>query len=150
MKTVIDYLKEHGKFETGISQYREGKIKNFTVLIELKKDKIHVKCKDDNSCIEETIDINDDVEHAISDILKAYKLEIRFCEECGKPYDAGYTVDGGFWYCCEDCFESTMDRDYGKGKWRGTDKEGEWGGFYEALNEFDEWQDTGIYYTEWN
>ena len=83
MKTVIDYLKEHGKFETGISQYREGKIKNFTVLIELKKDKIHVKCKDYNSCIEETIDINDDVEHAISDILEAYKVEIRVCEECG-------------------------------------------------------------------
>lgn len=42
-----------------------------------------------------------------------------------------------------------MDEDYGKGKWIGTDEEGVDGGFYEHLDEDDEWEDTGIYWTHW-
>lgn len=80
---------------------------------------------------------------------KDHKVEIRFCETCGKPIIAGYTVDSGWWYCCEDCLEETMNKDYGKEKWRRSKEEGENGGFYEYLNKDDEWEDTGIYYTEW-
>ena len=42
-----------------------------------------------------------------------------------------------------------MDKDYGKENWKPTDEEGEYGGFYEYLNN-GEWQDAGIYWTEWN
>lgn len=90
-----------------------------------------------------------DVESRIQTALEDVGIEIRFCEICGKPYDAGYTVDDGSWYCCEECFKPTMDKDYGKGNWRGTDEEGDCGGFYECLID-GEWEDTGIYWTEWN
>ena len=43
-----------------------------------------------------------------------------------------------------------MNKDYGEGKWRATEKEGIYGGLYERLNDGDEWEDTGIYWTEWN
>ena len=43
-----------------------------------------------------------------------------------------------------------MDEDYGKGKWRASDEEGEYEGWYEYLNEDGEWEDTGVFYTEWN
>jgi hypothetical protein len=89
-------------------------------------------------------------EEFIEDVLSAHKIEVRFCEECGKPYDAGYIAGDGDWYCCEDCFEGVMNRDYGEGKWRGTDEEGYYGGYYEHLEDDGEWEDTGIYWTEWN
>ena len=43
-----------------------------------------------------------------------------------------------------------MNTTYGKGKWRPSEEEGENGGFYEfqACDGF--WEDTGIFYTEWN
>lgn len=77
-------------------------------------------------------------------------MEIRFCEVCGRPFDAGFIAGYGDWYCCEECFEPTMDKDYGKGNWRPTDEEGEYGGLYEFLGDNGEWQDTGVYWTEWN
>ena len=43
-----------------------------------------------------------------------------------------------------------MNKAYGKGKWRGTDEEGYYGGFYEYLQDDGEWEDTGVFYTEWN
>lgn len=76
-------------------------------------------------------------------------LEMRFCDECGKPFDAGYTAEDGSWYCCEECFKPTMHRDYGN-DWRSTDHAGDNGGYYEYLKEDGEWEDTGVYYTEWN
>lgn len=89
-------------------------------------------------------------QHEIQDILEThYKTEIRFCEECGKPYDAGFMAGDGDWYCCEECFEEAMDETYGKGKWRATDAEGRYGGYYEYFD-CNEWDDTGIFYTEWN
>ena len=75
--------------------------------------------------------------------------EMRFCDECGKPFDAGYTTDDGGWYCCEECFEPAMNRDYGS-NWRVTDDVGENGGYYEYLTDKGEWEDIGIYWTEWN
>lgn len=91
-------------------------------------------------------------EEEISEILSEnFGIEIRFCEQCGKPFDAGYTVDCGWWYCCEECFDEAMDDDYGEGNWRPTDTEGIYGGFYEFLDKSNNtWEDTGIYYTEWN
>lgn len=76
-------------------------------------------------------------------------FEMRFCDECGKPFDAGYTAEDGSWYCCEKCFEPAMNKAYGN-NWRGTDDVGYNGGYYEYLNHEGEWEDTGIYWTEWN
>lgn len=78
-----------------------------------------------------------------------YDVEIRFCDECGKPYDAGYMGGDGEWYCCEDCFEPMMDRDFGKGNWRPAKEIGMYGGFYEYLTDSGKWKDTGAFYTEW-
>lgn len=93
-----------------------------------------------------------DINSNIQDILsERYDIEIRFCEQCGKPFNAGYTTDCGAWYCCEECFDEAMDDDYGEGNWRPTDTEGIYGGFYEFLDKSNNtWEDTGIYYTEWN
>lgn len=90
-------------------------------------------------------------EEEIQTILEDnYGIAIRFCEECGKPYDAGFTAGNGDWYCCEECFESSMNETYGAGKWRPSDEEGEYDGWYEYQKEDGTWEDTGIYYTEWN
>ena len=62
----------------------------------------------------------------------------------------GCIAGDGWWYCCEECFETTMDNDYGKGKWRATKEEGKFGGFYEALNDEGIWEDTCIFWTQWN
>lgn len=77
----------------------------------------------------------------------------RVCEACMKPMTEGYTVDGGFWYCCEDCFEKQMDISYPHG-WRANahvEDELWCDGYYDFLSAIDgEWHDTGIYYTEWD
>lgn len=75
---------------------------------------------------------------------------IRHCNCCNAPLSNGFMVEGGWWYCCEDCFNSVMDKDYGQGKWRATEKEGECGGFYEYLDDDREWKDTGIFWTQWD
>ena len=137
MKTVVDYLREHKIYEHGSDE------RNFT--LELKDDVIHLDVNNWHMEFECTTDIN-----IILEVLEKYhNIEVRICEECGKPFDAGYTVDSGWYYCCEECFEEMMDRDYGKGKWQGTDDQGEYGGYYAYLNDDGEWEDTGIYYTEW-
>lgn len=140
MKNILDYLKENKTF-TGYTANKE-------LEMELIGNHIIMKYDGNTHYINMLCKYNE--EYAIQDILETYGAEVRFCEECGKPYDAGYTCDDGSWYCCEECFEDTMNRDYGKGKWRGTDEEGEWGGFYAFLNNAGEWEDTGIYWTEWN
>jgi hypothetical protein len=140
MKNVIDYLIENKKFE--------GIIGNANIKIELCDDVV-VIIRDE--CVH-TFRLSDDIvaEYEIQDILEANKIEVRFCEICGKPYDKGFTAGNGEWYCCEECFEATMDEDYGKGKWRPSEQEGEYEGWYEYLNEENEWEDTGVFYTEWN
>lgn len=140
MKTVVDYLKANKKFEGTIGS-SNIKINLYGDLVVLTRDTYTHTIKIPNV---------HNIEYAIQDILEANKIEVRFCEECGKPYDAGYTMNDGGWYSCEECFKSAMDRDYGEGKWRGTHDEGEWGGFYEHLCDDGVWRDTGVYYTEWN
>jgi hypothetical protein len=119
------------------------------ILAKLKNGEIYAKCEGEGLSKEIQIPINEWDDFDLQDMLDEFGLEIRFCEECGKPYDAGFIAGDGDWYCCHECFESIMDRDYGKGKWRATDEEGDRGGFYEYLDG-DEWEDTGIFYTEWN
>ena len=139
MKTIVDYLKENKKFE-GIIGNAHVKLEMFNDLLVVTRDThIHTCRVLDYSYAEELIE----------NVLANKGIEVRFCEECGKPYDAGYVAGDGDWYCCEDCFKPAMDKDYGEGNWRGTDEEGYYGGYYEYLNG-DEWEDTGIYYTEWN
>ena len=138
MKTVMDYLKEHKRYE------HDAMGRNF--ILELREGDVFLKLNEEEWLVDG--ENGQEIEVCIQDILEENKIEIRFCEICGKPFDYGYTVDGGFWYCCEDCFEPTMDNDYGKGNWRGTDEEGDNGGFYEYLSD-GEWEDTGVYWTEW-
>ena len=86
-------------------------------------------------------------ETEIRDILEdIYGVNIRFCDVCGIPYDMGFMAGDGEWYCCQSCFDGEVEK-YGL---RETEEEGEWGGYYEYLNSDGEWEDTGIYYTEWN
>ena len=123
MKDILCYLSANKKFE--------GAIGNANVRIELFEGLVVVTC---NSHIH-TFKIGNvnNANYATQDILEKYKIE-----------------GDGDWYCCEECFEGAMNRDYGEGKWRATNKEGAYGGFYEYLNDGDEWEDTGIFWTEWN
>jgi hypothetical protein len=140
MKTVVDYLKEHGKYEHDF----KGRAFN----LELIGERILLTRENGK---EHVIDANQkgwDIEIDIQNILEHDKIEIRFCEECGKPFDAGFIAGDGDWYCCGSCFDDAMDKTYGEGKWRPTDEEGEYGGFYESFDG-NVWEDTSIYYTEW-
>lgn len=139
MKTIIDYLKEHRKYEHDF--------KGRAFELELTDKDIELRFDDETFSIllEQT---GYEVEMIVQTLLEERKIEIRFCEECGKPFDAGFIAGDGDWYCCEECFDAAMDTTYGKGKWRPSEEEGENGGWYEALDE-DEWVDTSIYYTEW-
>jgi len=141
MKTVVDYLKANEKYEEDIAGHSvELKLTNKLVMMTVDGDKYRIKRYGDVS-----------VETEIRYILEEnYGANIRFCEACGIPYDMGFIAGDGEWYCCQNCFESVMDKDYGKDGWRDTDEEGEYGGYYEYRNADGEWIDTGIYYTEWN
>ena len=142
MKTVLDYLKEHGKYEHDF----EGRA--FELELNDIDDQILLGCNGDWVIINAK-QKGWTVERDIQEILEDnYDIEIRFCEECGKPFDAGYIAGDGDWYCCEGCFNGAMDTTYGKGKWRPSDEEGTYGGWYENLDG-DEWVDTSVYYTEW-
>ena len=136
MKTIIDYLKEHGKYE------HDAIGRAFD--IELIGNHILLKYNE-NTLI---FDIGLIVEAEIQEALEECGIEIRFCEECGKPFDAGFMADDGSWYSCEECFEDAMDKTYGKGMWRASEEEGEYGGWYENFDG-EEWVDTSVFYTEW-
>lgn len=139
MATIVDYLKKHVKYEHDV--------KGRAFELELNDKYIVLKCHNEvySILLGQT---GHEVEMIIQTHLENHKIEIRFCEECGKPFDEGFVAEDGDWYCCEDCFDNAMDTTYGKGEWRPTKDEGEYGGYYEYLDE-DEWVDTGIYYTEW-
>lgn len=142
MKTIIDYLTEHRKYEHDV----QGR--GFELELNDIDDQILLGCNGDWVIIS-TKQNGWTIENDIREILEDnYGIQIRFCEECGKPFDAGFIAGDGDWYCCEDCFDGAMDTTYGKGKWRPSENEGENGGWYEALDE-DEWVDTSVYYTEW-
>ena len=142
IKSVVDYLTENGNFVDCIGVHEvlfELYISTITMTVDGKM-KYYFYADDKFGA---QIEIQDT-------LYNYHKTEIRFCEECGKPYDRGYMAGDGYWYCCEDCFDDSMNKSYGKGKWRGTDEEGYYGGYYEALQDDGEWEDTGIFYTEWN
>lgn len=140
MKTVLDYLKEHGKYEHDFQgRYFVLELTEKCILLTRENGQTHIILADTKGW---------DVEREIQDILELDGIEIRFCEECGIPFDAGFMAGDGDWYSCEECFDDAMDRTYGKGKWRPSEEEGSDGGWYEYLEE-DEWEDTGIFYTEW-
>lgn len=138
MKTIKDYLEKNGSFKTYLKDREVGFM--------LCEDYIIVEVEDKVAADIYELKTERDIQDMLYD---NYDVEVRFCDECGKPYDAGFMAGDGEWYCCEDCFNEVMDRDYGKGKWRASDGEGYYGGWYEYLDG-DEWEDTGIFYTEWN
>ena len=79
------------------------------------------------------------------------EAEFRVCVECGMPMVQGFTVEGGGWYCCEECFEPMMERDYPNG-YRANDHDDDphWcDGMWDYKDEDGTWHDTGIFYTEW-
>ena len=142
MMTIVDFLRKN-------REYKE-QFGNYEVLFKYGGHRIIIECE----CERFEIVIDDDdiyeIHNTIQDIMEIFgKIEIRFCEECGKPYDKGFMAGDGDWYCCEDCFEGAMNETYGEGKWHSTDEEGYYGGYYEYFD-CDEWEDTGIFYTEWN
>lgn len=142
MKTIVDYLRKHKRYEEEIAGYE--------VKIKLVGNDIVMQVDDDREYL---IEVDGEVspETEIRDILEdIYGANIRFCDVCGIPYDMGFIAGDGDWYCCQSCFEDAMNNDYGKEGWRESEDEGEYGGFYECLNANGEWEDTGIYYTEWN
>ena len=139
MKTIVDYLKEHGKYEHDVQgRAFELILKGNQILLNYLDGWAVINAEQEGYI----------VENSIAEILEDHKIEIRFCEECGKPFDAGFIAGDGDWYCCGSCFNDAMDKTYGEGKWRPTDEEGEYGGFYESFNG-NVWEDTSIYYTEW-
>jgi hypothetical protein len=140
MKTILDYLIEHKRYEHDVrGRAFDMELIGECILLRRENGKEHVISANQKGW---------DIEIDIQNILEHDKIEIRFCEECGKPFDAGFIAGDGDWYCCEECFDGAMDITYGKGKWRPSEEEGENGGWYEALDE-DEWVDTSVYYTEW-
>lgn len=141
MKTVVDYLQAHEKYEEEIAGYN--------VTLRLTKKLIIMTVDEDTYRIKKDGDISPETQ--IKYILdELYEANIRFCEICGVPYDMGFVAGDGEWYCCQSCFGPVMDKDYGKYGWRDTDEEGEYGGYYEYQDAHGHWIDTGIYYTEWN
>lgn len=142
MEPIMSYLKKHKTYKHGSQGLFELKLWCGLVV---------VSCKDDVAVMHDKPDLKS-MEMRIRDFLESRGIEIRFCEECGKPMTRGYTTDCGDWYCCEECFEDVMNYIYGKGNWRDTDKEGELGGFYQRLSDLgaEEWEDTGIFWTDWN
>ena len=139
MKTITDYLRKHGEYQHDVmGREFELKLNGNIIILSFNKQTWCIDIDKDKYC-----------QWTIQDILEGkFHIEIRFCEECGKPMDEGFLIDDGSFYSCDDCFEEVMDKYYGKNKWRPTDEEGEWGGYYEYLDK-DEWHDTGIFWTQW-
>ncbi len=141
MKTVVDYLIQHKIYEEEIA--------NHEVKLKLTEKCVVMTVDGDRYLIKRYGDVSPETE--IRAILEdIYEANIRFCDVCGIPYDMGFIACDGDWYCCQSCFNESMDDAYGKDGWRESEDEGEYGGFYEFLNDNEEWEDTGIFYTEWN
>ena len=141
MKTVEDYLIQNKTYEEDISVYKvKLKLTNKNVIMTVDDDRYFVKRDGE-------VGIETEIRYILEE---NYGANIRFCDICGIPYDMGFVGGDGEWYCCQSCFDSAMNTDYGKDGWRATEDEGEYGGYYEYLKADGEWEDTGIYYTEWN
>ena len=149
MKTFVNYLRENGKCTMELFALNQNTCSwdDVTVSVEMTEAEYVITINTEEAHFPKDMDIEDVLQEYL---YYKHKLEVRFCEECGRPYDKGYTIDGGFWYCCEDCFNTAMDSHYGADKWRASQEEGADGGWYEYLNDEGKWEDTGVYYTEWN
>lgn len=86
---------------------------------------------------------------------------MKICATCGRPIIYGcYTDDEGSFYThvesdlgYEHCFETYMDRTYGKHRWMelGNGEQDEYGGFYiHTANIVGGNEGTGVYYTEFS
>ena len=102
MMSIVNYLNEHQKYEHDVM----GR----AFMLEMDNNNIVLKVNGDEWLIESGIS----AELAIQEILEEHNIEIRFCEECGKPMDEGFMIDDGSFYSCEECFESVMDNTYGR------------------------------------
>lgn len=88
----------------------------------------------------------------------AYKEDVFYCDHCGKILTRGMTDDDGNIHVHEDCFNDYMNQTYGEGNWKETETdeygcsiEDDLGGYYLIrYNRNEEWEATGIYYTEWD
>lgn len=85
-------------------------------------------------------------------IVYAAEDEMTFCDYCRKPVIFGMTDYFEDCHVHEECFDNYMNKTYGKGKWKPTEngEEDEYGGYYLFLNDKNEWEGTGIFYTEWD
>ena len=148
-KSFADYLKAKGKWEKEFANvnYTTGESNAFVISVELTKTGYILTDNGNKTYYPAHACIDEELQQYLYD---KDKTEIRFCEECGIPYDKGFIAGDGDWYCCEDCFETAMNSYYGIGKWRPSEEEGYYGGWYEYLNDHEKWEDTSIYYTEWN
>ena len=141
MKTIVDYLIKKQTYEHNVLG------RDFILVLE---DKVITLKYHGHEWWIATNKPGVEIEYIIQDTLEECGIEIRFCDECGKPFGEGFMMEDACWYICDDCFEAAMNAEYGEDKWRATDEEGSYGGFYEHLNDGDEWEDTGIFWTEWN
>ena len=153
-KNIIDYLKEHENNRTEFTNTSYNHtIKEFEhtdVTLTLVEYGIHIYIDGE---LERFVNLDDDCEYIIQDFLfDEYGIDIRFCDHCGCPMQAGYTDDDADFYNCEECFPKDMDERYGKGNWRTYEERNgdcnNMGGYYEYL-ENGEWRDEPSYYTEW-
>lgn len=140
MKGIVDYLKENGKYE------HDAMGRNFTLELEDKVVTLRYKGHEWLIYVRSNMQLEDEI---IFLLEENFGIEIRFCQTCGKPIDFGFMEYYGYFYSCEEHFEESMNEAYGEGKWRKSEHEGEHGGFYEFLDHDGEWEDTGIFYTEW-
>lgn len=140
MKTIVDFLKTNGYENDKIYEVGDASFA-------MNGDMVVVSYNGESWGVPAS---RQDVDLQVQDILETYyEVEMRFCNECGRPYDAGFVAGDGDYYCCEDCFEPMMNRDYGEGNWKITEEEGYRGGFYAYLDKNGKWEDTGFFYTEW-
>lgn len=145
MKTIKDFMKNLGDKEFDVC-YPDGYVTVFN-----KNGKMYAECENKDKDIKVTFSF-EDADDLLDKCERILNFEIRFCDYCGCPFNAGYTDDYGDFYNCEECFPKDMDERYGKGNWRpykSEDGECNWhGGYYERFID-GEWEAEPSYYTEW-
>ena len=142
MKNIYDFMEKEISFTL---YYPQG-----SITIEKREEKLYAKVINNDEDYEAYFFFVD--ESDLQDKCEERGFEVRFCDYCGKPFNAGYTDDDADFYNCEDCFEKDMDERYGKGNWRPYESEDgdcNWqGGYYERFID-GKWEAEPSYYTEW-
>ena len=150
MKMFKDYVRDNGgEVDEELKYYVNGECLSLFIHAEIDSQG-RLKAYD-QSGDEITGEAEDYEEMCIQDWLKEqYGTSVRFCEKCGKPMQEGYTDECGGFYICTDCFEESMDSDYGKGNWRETEDENSMGGYYEYRESEDgPWEADPSFWTDW-